>query len=552
MAKFSITLNKIDNSFSAELSNNSKFYADAFIQEDEKYFLLMNGVNLSYTSIEKAENFRKTINLYKKKGDDFFNVFRGSFCGALLDKEKNKWIIFNNHIGDQKIFYATTSKNILINSDVFNLSQELKPECKQDLNINASYQLLSLGYFIEDETLSIQIKRLTAGKYIIYENNHFSINSYYSIDNTPNNKLTEKECLNKIDTLFRNAINLEYKKDLMYGYNHIASMSGGLDCRMNNWVAREMGYNNITNITFAQYGSLDMILAHQMSSFLKNEWIFKALDNGSFLKNIDEQVYITNATVNGIGSSHALSALKLIDFLNFGVLHSGQVGDVIISSFLSPSNSYSKFDIKKIKTLSKKLTYKINLEQVSSYKNNEIANMYIRAFNGALTGNLTTQVFTEVASPFLDIDFLNFCMSIPVELRAYHNLYKKWIIKKYPKAAQFKWENINAKITTPTLPIRGKTVPLNHLLKFIIEGIFYNIGKPINNTYNKKTMNPYNYWLKSNIVLQQNIENYFKEHIDLISHKELKKDCEDLFTNGQANEKMAVLTLLSAIKQLGL
>ena len=46
------------------------------------------------------------------------------------------------------------------------------------------------------------------------------------------------------------------------------------------------------------------------------------------------------------------------------------------------------------------------------------------------------------------------CYDIPVEMRMNHNLYKKWIIKKYPKAADFKWEKIDDKITSPEILIQ--------------------------------------------------------------------------------------------------
>ena len=131
-----------------------------------------------------------------------------------------------------------------------------------------------------------------------------------------------------------------------------------------------------------------------------------------------------------------------------------------------------------------------------------------------------------------------------------HRIYKRWILEKYPDAAKFKWESINARITTPTVTIRGKIVPINQLPKFIIEGFYHNIGRPINNTFSKNNMNPYDYWYRTNEGLRNDLRKYYEHHIDLIKDKELKDDCISLFSGGSFAEKAQVLTLLSAIKQL--
>lgn len=38
-------------------------------------------------------------------------------------------------------------------------------------------------------------------------------------------------------------------------------------------------------------------------------------------------------------------------------------------------------------------------------------------------------------------------MSIPLEYRMNHVLYKKWILSKYPDAAKFRWEKTGELIT---------------------------------------------------------------------------------------------------------
>ena len=52
----------------------------------------------------------------------------------------------------------------------------------------------------------------------------------------------------------------------------------------------------------------------------------------------------------------------------------------------------------------------------------------------------------EYYSPFYDVDFFQYCLQIPLELRYHHAIYIKWILTKCPKAADYKWEKIKRKI----------------------------------------------------------------------------------------------------------
>ena len=173
-----------------------------------------------------------------------------------------------------------------------------------------------------------------------------------------------------------------------------------------------------------------------------------------------------------------------------------------------------------------------------------MADFYVRGLNGILIGNTVKQQYTEVASPFLNLDFLQFCLSIPLEKRAYHGIYKKWILAKYPEAAKFKWEAIDAKISDKSIRYRGKVIPVRALPKFIIEGVFYKLGMPINGINSKNNMNPYKYWLKTNQSLKQHFDKYFNDYLDVIRDTELKKDSEKLYKTGNAVSKMQVLSLL--------
>lgn len=73
---------------------------------------------------------------------------------------------------------------------------------------------------------------------------------------------------------------------------------------------------------------------------------------------------------------------------------------------------------------------------LKKHKNKEVFAIYERGFLGVCSTHFIRQNYTEVSSPFLDIDFMDMCLTIPFELRKNHNLYLKWI-EKIPRCFAF-------------------------------------------------------------------------------------------------------------------
>ena len=157
---------------------------------------------------------------------------------------------------------------------------------------------------------------------------------------------------------------------------------------------------------------------------------------------------------------------------------------------------------------------------------------------------MAVQQFTETVSPFYDVDVLNFAMTIPLEHRCNQDIYRKWILKKYPKAATYVWEKTGEKINAPSIYVGGKEVTLKKLFAKMMTGL-----KLKKTGYSSKNnMNPLDYWLTENLSLNEYYHNYFKENIDRVENIQLNKDCKEHFNNGTGVEKAQVLTLLSALK----
>ena len=504
----------------------NKFLNDKVFYEDDEYVVCTEGVILNSLILQKkytgssrsdAQKFAETIiTMYKKNGEEFFSEFRGSFSGAFYDKKADLYLIFTNHIGDKQVFYTQTPAGWAFASELTWLTDYRKNNnLTYSLDMDGAYFLLTYAFMLEDHTLFNEIKKICAGHYARIQNGKFSVQQYHRLNNTPNETESEEQIIENIDRLFCNAVKLEYEKDREYGYKHFASLSGGLDSRMNVWVAHEMGYTNQLNYTVSQCDYLDEQIAKSIARDLKHDWMFKSLDNGNYLCGaVDEMTDLQFGNVYCGGSAHVRNFMLNFNCQKYGLHHSGQLGDAVLGTYLSANKTssnnflgegaYSKVLLNRVKDFQLK----------STYENAEIFKFYNRGFTGILQGNLGFQEYTEVASPFLDVEFMEYCLHIPAKYRTGEKIYMKWIIKKYPEAAKYKWEKINGRITDLWVNILGRYVPLKKVPKLALNKVFPFTRKIVPDK-SKESMNPFDYWYDTNPNLKDFMDNYFNTTIQI-------------------------------------
>jgi asparagine synthase (glutamine-hydrolysing) len=491
------------------------------------------------------------LELYSKNPRTFFKQLRGSFGGLIHNKNEDQWLIFNDHIGTKPLYFSHINAGIFISSEMTDQYHYLNSRnIEYHLNESAAYMLLSYGFMLDDVTLCSKVKKLLPGHFIEIKNGSISIEQYYTLPKTSmEGELqgkTESEYIEILDNTFRKAVSRQFEKDREYGYKHLVALSGGLDSRMTCWVADDLGYKDQLNITFSQSDYFDETIPKKIATDLTHEWLFKALDNGIFLKDIDEVTNITGGNLLYSGSAHANDMLKYINYDSLGLLHSGQLGDVIIGSYIldvnqnldnvQPAGSYSKKYLNNISYTSK------------LYTNQELFLMYQRGINGANNGLVITNQYAETMSPFYDIDFMEFCFLLPLKLRIDHNIYKKWIEKKYPKAGEYIWEKTRRPVLFKSvyeIKYKGKTRPIENILSIIKNKLW----KPEFGVDTKKHMNPFDYWYANNSDLREFQNNYFNENIEKVRSisERLYSDLFELY-KGTALEKTQALSLVSAIK----
>lgn len=180
-------------------------------------------------------------------------------------------------------------------------------------------------------------------------------------------------------------------------------------------------------------------------------------------------------------------------------------------------------------------------EIVAGYDSEEIYKFYTRGFLGAMNGNYTIDLYTQSVSPFLDVDFLSYCISIPEKFKYKQKIYLEWIAKKHPEFAHYPWEK------TGVSPLKS-----NNFKKYFDLGYYKRMSLKFFDKLSgkmKSGMNPFDFWMQQNKSLELYINTYFNNHIALLSfNTELQNDCKKLYQEGNSGEKFQVLTLLAAVK----
>jgi asparagine synthase (glutamine-hydrolysing) len=522
-----------------------KFAKDKLFKEDKQYIFGIDGVILNLKSLKnqyaESDFLKLFINLFIKEGIQFVSKFKGEFSGFIFIKETKKLYYFNNKTATKQIFYSHNDSSLSITPNLRSIAlKRAKEGLTNCLDIKATYNMLTFGGMIENQTLIEDVYKLGAGAYLVFENNKITIKKYYDY-NTININISEKnKAIKSINEVFIEAVKLEYEKDKEYNYQHIATLSGGLDSRMNVMLAKKLGYTS-TTFCFSQSGYADETIAQKITQDLSLDLKFVALDGGDYLKNLTEMVQINSGLQFYHGSAHYHYALQQLDLSNYGLMHTGQIGDGILGGFVSKGNSKNHLS----KTISTRFFDKIHVDKdiLDSYRDEEVFKLYQRVFNLANFGSFVVeQNQTYLVSPFLDINVIEVALSIDPQLKINQDIYIDWINKLQPEVNKYKWERTGFRPDK-----KWKTAFSRYTNK--IKKEYYNIT----NQKDKLSMNPVAYWLETNQSIQDFQNQVFNQNIHLLeNNSELQFDLRLLYKEGSFMEKALVLTILELINSLKL
>lgn len=522
-----------------------RFANDKLYYEDEHYLVLVDGIVLNSQILMKDYSFKhyKDIFIHAFNNVDFIQKIIGPYTFCVFDKFSKKCIVTANQTGDTSIFYSYDKDlDVLFLSNNMNVLLPYLNERK--INEETAHYLLTYGTSINSGTILTGINRVYAGKFIVIQDGSYNVLRYHKFDFSETNKISFEEAITKIDILFKESLQLCIEKDLEYGYGTILTeLSAGLDSRMVNWLIKRVFEMKVKAISYSQSGSEEQKYAMLIAKYLGIPLYYRSLDDLEYLQDVDDIVNQEFGLGFYCGAGCTSDFLNFININDYGLLHTGQIGDVVIGCFTDNNSKTIDIDYKRY---SKVLPLRFNpIEE--EFNSQEEFLFYTRAV-GALSTHFLIANYTYAVSPFLNPEFIQFCISLPHSYRKKHKLYWAWIDKCYPEAGIIpcsrtrKYDGIQFKFAIQSL----RRVVFRKLNR--IANVIANILHIKDTSASSNNMSPFTFWYETNPQLRNFINNYYKNYIVLLNdYPVLQKEAQILFDSSNAFDKLLVISLLSVI-----
>lgn len=520
-----------------------KFMKDKLFCENDQYIVATEGVLLNKSELMEKygqKDFMDMVAHMYEINETFFDEFIGPMSGVFYDKRKSKCVVWTNHAGDSSIFYYVNKEKYVIASQVNYIVDALKVyDVKLSFNEQAAYSMLTYAFMYDNITYANEIKRLEPGSYITVDKDGVRVDKYWKLkkDKYDLKNISDEELIEILDKTFRRVVKMEFDKDLEYGYRHLVDLSGGLDSRLINFVAKEMGYSNLLNLHYSNGNSDDEKIAKEVAAYLKNMILMYPLNDVNFLFDWHQIVSMNSGMSLYSGITGGKDMLSAIDCSKIGIEHTGQLG-VFIGSYISDIRDLYKKKVMGV--YSEKLLSKLDKSHVYNYDDTESQLMYIRGFNGMCSSFMIRRNYTEVFAPFINPELMDLCFSIPLEKRLGKYIYKKWIMSKYPEVAMFRMEATGCKLNRSDF--------VAYLSKIKTRGLD-KLKSKLHISAEKSGMNPFDYWYDKDERIKKKFDEFFYAELNNSNYSDdLIRDMKELYEKGNTIEKTQVITVLAATK----
>jgi asparagine synthase (glutamine-hydrolysing) len=433
----------------------------SFPYEDNYLILSFNGEIYNYLSIKKElinKNYKFKTNTdtevfakaYIEWGNKCFKKMRGMFAALILIKKNNQLVLVRDTFGIKPIFYYLKNNKIIISSEIKSIKKIIR---NQEINYNFIYNyLVNNNYCNNDETIFKDIKSVEPGNILTINQETFSIKfeKFVTINTNKKNVLDTNEVFEKFETLFKKAIQRCEVSDNHINYGSF--LSGGLDSSLISLYSQK--YNKKKPSFFFHHKCEDFNDDYSFAKRIASEANIKLSTSIMTKKDFPNLLnYLANVCDQPHGGLNDLSSQKSLNLAkknNIKVIFSGVGSDEIQYGY--------DYYFKKIKSNIKSPIQGINnstnnnLEKLFNWKNKKNISTEFKSpkqlmmqdlfgsklRRGLLFGDhIAMDQSVEVRYPFLDIDLVNFCLSLDqkhhVKNKITKYLSKKLLMKNYPK-----------------------------------------------------------------------------------------------------------------------
>ena len=541
---FSIIISRSDTEISSFIAEEY----DSFYIKNQRFEFLFEGVLLNKNKLLQEfalKDFETLIQeLYLIKKEQIIHLFEGEYRGFIFDKIQNKLFVYTNITSTQRVFYTSFEDKIFIDTNLIRLNETLRnSEITTQPDVESIYQLLCFTNLPEDKTPIQNVKKLLDGNYLDIDCSTLQWKelAYFNISETSAFSGDKNRAIDQIHEIFTDSVLLEYEKDTELGTDHLALLSGGLDSRVAMMYAIKNNQKPGNAFCFSQSGYFDHTISEKIAHDFDIHYEFIPLNGGKFLNKIDELTQISEGMVFYTGGIHIQHALDKMQYQNFALFHSGQIGDGVLGGFNSEPKRKKPTYYKIVDNQKFFPKVQNSLDEIlEKYETEELFMLRNVAYNRTILGAQVFQQQRYQTSPFMTKDFLKFAISLPESWKFNHRFYIEWINKHCKEATQYRWERTLMKPDANWKTSFGDKV---------MKRGFNLLNKKILQTPQNSSMYPYQYYFDNDLEIQRYYQKYFDDNIHRLEHyPELRQDVFTLFEANSFSLKSKAINILSIFK----
>ena len=504
-------------------SGEDTIYADGFIY------------NLPQLLTKQATTESELLtSLHNTSPQNFPLSLKGEFTSVVCLDDKIE--IATNHSCSRRVFYALQRGKLYFHYNLKKLQAVLVANgFRSTPNPVALRSMLSIGGVFGNQTCVAGINILRAGEKIVVTKNNWHIHRYYLPDSKPTS-LSKDDYLEELHSRFLTAVKQQYQHPINSNFQ---LLSGGLDSRQNLSLAKQNGITQEAVLCFGQTDYRDHWISKEIAEHYGINYEFVSLENGDYLKNIDENTLAVDGLNFYASSAHFNYALDKSKTAQ-PIIHTGQIGRTIFTEHAfgmwKNVSEYSAL------LCSSRFADSINSElktEMELYDDMDVFYLNNRLYRVISSGCFVAQKKGYIVSPFADPEVQNLAYTMPNEWKKSGKLQWEYLWKYHKEVMQFSQEEYGRPVRSFPEMFAGK-------VQNKLRNIYY---KKVNKHPEKLSMNPLNHWHETNEGLRNYWDNYFSENIERLDFDaELKMFCSALFASDNLIEKTLALSVLSVMK----
>ncbi len=364
---------------------------------------------------------------------NFLNKMDGCFHGVLYDKGTKRIILFSDRYGMNPLYYYCKNGEFAF-SPVIDYFLKLE-SIDKEVDEQSFGCFLKFGHLLGNNTWLKNVKSIKPATILTFDttNKNMVQEYYWTFAEVKKSDLSLDEAVDRVYNLFKNAI----KKQVNINLKPCIGLSAGYDSRLILAAMREVipEYKPYT-YTFGVKNCRDIHTAKKVAKIAGvelDELIFNFDD--WFEKRIDK--------LCGFGCAHQILDLHGCEFQEYiskksqcmvsGYLGDTVLGDGYISSF--PKEYFNRRPDKEIAMQQWGKHYMLSNYQDEYFNiENPLPLRWMNRGKNCINMSLTIcYAYMNIAHPFFDNKLIELISSLPNEYLDKHLLYKKLVLKYYPK-----------------------------------------------------------------------------------------------------------------------